>query len=55
MFVFITSQFHWADLSVSTEMGCVKMGYVGVDSINVARDRNQQRTVLNTLMNLCIL
>jgi hypothetical protein len=52
---FVISQLHWADLSVSTEMGHVKMGFVGVDSINVAQDRNQQRTFLNTVMNLCIL
>jgi hypothetical protein len=55
MYGFIISQLYWADLSVSIEMDRVKMGYVGVDSINVAQDRNQQRTFLNTIMNLCIL
>jgi len=33
-------------------MGLVKMGYVGVDSMNVVQDRNEQRTFLNAIMNL---
>ena len=48
----IISQLCWADLSVSVEMGLVKMGCVGVDSMNVVQDRNEQRTFLNAIMNL---
>ena len=55
MFGLIISQLYWADRSVSTEMGRVKMSYVIVDSINVVQSRNQQRTFLNTITNLCIL
>lgn len=38
---FIIRQLYCEDRSVSTEMGRVKMGYVGVNSVNVAQDRNQ--------------
>jgi len=41
---FIISQLYWADLSVSIEKGRVKMGFLGVDSINVAQDRNKRRS-----------